>query len=93
MTRAKKPGGLADPTRLAPTDENGLIVVIIETPKGNRNKYAFDPEERVFALKKLLPAGMAFPYDFGFVLPPRAVTGILWMCWCSWMSRHSRGAS
>jgi hypothetical protein len=23
--------------------------------------------ERVFVLKKILPAGMAFPYDFGFV--------------------------
>jgi len=43
------------------------IQVVVETPKGSRNKYAFDPEQRVFALKKVLPAGMAFPYDFGFV--------------------------
>jgi len=43
------------------------IQVIIETPKGSRNKYAFDEKQRVFALKKVLPAGMAFPYDFGFV--------------------------
>jgi len=41
--------------------------VIVETPKNSRNKYAFDPEQHVFALKKVLPAGMAFPYDFGFV--------------------------
>src|SRR5579863_8338475 len=44
-----------------------ILIVVIETPKGSRNKYAFDPEERVFELKKVLPAGMAFPYDFGFV--------------------------
>jgi inorganic pyrophosphatase len=37
------------------------------TPKGSGNKYAFDPDERAFILKKVLPAGMSFPYDFGFV--------------------------
>ncbi len=62
-------GVLADPTRLQPLDpdEKELITVVVETPKGSRNKYAFDPKERVFRLKKVLPAGMIFPYDFGFV--------------------------
>jgi len=66
---SKRPPGLADPTRLPPfdSDDADLAVVIIETPKGSRNKYAYDPKERIFALKKVLPAGMAFPYDFGFV--------------------------
>jgi inorganic pyrophosphatase len=59
---------MADPTRLSPRNaEDGGTVVVIETPKGSRNKYAFDEEERVFQLKKVLPAGMNFPYDFGFV--------------------------
>jgi inorganic pyrophosphatase len=68
-TRTKRAARLADPTRLKAFDEADaeLVTVIIETPKGSRNKYAFDPEERIFALKKVLPAGMAFPYDFGFV--------------------------
>jgi inorganic pyrophosphatase len=68
-TRSKRKPGLADPTHLSAFDEEDaeLVTVIIETPKGSRNKYAFDPEERIFALKKVLPAGMAFPYDFGFV--------------------------
>jgi inorganic pyrophosphatase len=56
-------------------DEAALVTVIIETPKGSRNKYAFDPEERIFALKKVLPAGMAFPYDFGFVPSTRGGDG------------------
>src|SRR6478752_3252537 len=43
------------------------VRVVIETPKGSRNKYAFDSEDRTFSLKKVLPAGMGFPYDFGFV--------------------------
>src|ERR1700684_3818307 len=45
----------------------GLIQVIIETPANSRNKFAFDPQQGIFALKKVLPAGMVFPYDFGFL--------------------------
>jgi inorganic pyrophosphatase len=76
-SRSKRPPGLADPTRLPAVDSDnaGLTVVIIETPKGSRNKYAYDPAERIFALKKVLPAGMAFPYDFGFVPSTRGGDG------------------
>lgn len=67
--------GLADPSRLQPfnADDKGLLRVVIETPKGSRNKFAFDVKERAFHLKTVLPSGMAFPYDFGFV--PRTVGG------------------
>src|ERR1700759_2292775 len=59
---------LADPTRLRPMNKkDGLLQVIIETPAGSRNKFAFDPDQGIFALKKVLPAGMVFPYDFGFL--------------------------
>ena len=59
---------LADPTRLKPINKkDGLLTVIIETPAGSRNKFAFDPDQEIFALKKVLPAGMVFPYDFGFL--------------------------
>jgi len=59
---------LADPTKLVPIDKkSGMLQVIIETPAGSRNKFAFDPEQGVFALKAVLPAGMVFPYDFGFL--------------------------
>lgn len=49
------------------TGHGDAIQVVIETPKGSRNKYAYDPKVGLFRLKKVLPAGMAFPYDFGFV--------------------------
>jgi inorganic pyrophosphatase len=59
---------LADPTTLKPIDKNdGTLQVIIETPKGCHNKYSFDPDQEIFSLKKVLPAGMVFPYDFGFL--------------------------
>lgn len=59
---------LADPTQLKPIrKKDGLVQVIIETPAGSRNKFAFDPDQGIFTLKKVLPAGMTFPYDFGFL--------------------------
>ena len=66
---------LASPFDLQPFDSDDKIQVVIETPKGSRNKYAFDPELRIFSLKKVLPAGMTFPYDFGFVPSTKAEDG------------------
>jgi inorganic pyrophosphatase len=47
--------------------EAGSCRAIIETPKGNRGKYDYDPETDLFELAKMLPDGMSFPVDFGFV--------------------------
>ena len=71
---------LADPSKLKPFTKKGaesttgtakagdkLLQVIIETPKGCRNKYSFDEQQKIFVLKAALPAGMVFPYDFGFL--------------------------
>jgi inorganic pyrophosphatase len=67
---------LADPTQLKPVNkQDGLLQVIVETPAGSRNKFAFDPDRKIFALKKVLPAGMTFPYDFGFLPQTRAADG------------------
>jgi len=65
----KGKGVLSDPTQLNTSlgSARDGLQVIVETPKGSRNKYAFDPKQKVFQLKKVLPVGMAFPYDFGFV--------------------------
>jgi inorganic pyrophosphatase len=60
---------------LTPRDEDHAVRVVIETPKGSRNKYAFNEELGVFELRKVLPAGMAFPYDFGFVPSTRGGDG------------------
>src|SRR6266567_1296325 len=40
---------------------------IIETPKGFRNKFDYDPDSGLFMLGGLLPEGMMFPYNFGFI--------------------------
>ena len=38
---------------------------VIETPKGSRNKFDYDPDSNLFMLGGLLPEGMMF--DFGFI--------------------------
>lgn len=43
------------------------INVIIETPKGRRNKFDYEPDLGVFELAGVLPEGSVFPYDFGFI--------------------------
>ena len=76
----EKQKGMVDPTRLKPFTKKGdesttgvadsgdkLLQVIIETPRGCRNKYSFDETQKIFVLKAALPAGMGFPYDFGFL--------------------------
>src|ERR1700744_6361121 len=91
VSKSKKKGisqGLADPTTLKPftkksdesttgTAEGGdqLLQIVIETPKGCRNKYSFDAVQKAFVLKAALPSGMAFPYDFGFIPQTRADDG------------------
>ena len=57
----------ADPSTIDPYNEEKVLQVVIETPKNSRNKYAFDHDRHVIVLRKVLPAGMVFPYDFGFV--------------------------
>ena len=40
---------------------------VIETPKGRRTKFNYDAKARAFRIKTLLPDGMSFPLDFGFI--------------------------
>jgi inorganic pyrophosphatase len=47
--------------------DEGELNVIIETPKGSRNKFNYDEATGLFKLGGVLPAGAAFPFDFGFV--------------------------
>ncbi len=49
-------------------DEAGKTLhIVVETPKGSRYKYAYQPDSGLFLLKRILPPGTDFPVDFGFV--------------------------
>jgi inorganic pyrophosphatase len=47
--------------------DSGRLNVVVDTPKGSRNKYKFDEQHQLWRLSKVLPLGLLFPYDFGFV--------------------------
>jgi len=49
--------------------------VIVETPKGNRTKFAYDPETGLSLAKKLLAMSFAFPFPFGFFPSTEAEDG------------------
>lgn len=54
--------------KLNPFDrKSGNLNVVIDTPKGSRNKYAFDFEISAYKLKAVLPHGAVFPFDFGLI--------------------------
>lgn len=51
------------------------ITAIIETPGGSRLKFKPDKKLKCFRLHKILPAGMVFPFDFGFIPGTRGGDG------------------
>lgn len=55
--------------------DSGLVNVIVDTPKGSRNKFKYDEKLGLFRLGKVLPLGAYFPYDFGFIPSTRAEDG------------------
>ncbi len=48
-------------------ENNDHVNIIIESPFKSRNKFSFDPQLGLFKLTKVLPAGLAFPCDMGFI--------------------------
>ena len=50
-----------------PLREDGDVHVVVETPRGSRAKFAYDPKLETFALSKSLLTGLTYPHDWGFV--------------------------
>jgi len=62
--------------RLKPaSNDSNRVYVIIDTPKGSRNKFKWDEKLEVLKLSHVLTAGAAFPFDFGFVPGTRSADG------------------
>jgi inorganic pyrophosphatase len=51
------------------------VYVVIETPAGSRTKYKWEPKRKAYVASKVLPLGMAFPFDFGFIPDTKADDG------------------
>jgi inorganic pyrophosphatase len=56
-------------------DESGLVNVVIDTPRGSRNKYKIDEKLGMLKLSRILPEGHSFPFDFGSIPRTRAEDG------------------
>ena len=62
-------------SEISPFEGDGDVRIVIETPRGSRTKYSYDPECDCMQLSTVLPEGMVFPYDFGFVPATKAEDG------------------
>ena len=48
-------------------DESGAMRVVVESPRGSIVKLKFEPSLNAFRVKRALPHGLAYPFDWGFV--------------------------
>src|SRR3954469_6338073 len=60
---------------LPPFTDGGDLYVVVETPRGSRAKFAYDPRLESFALSKFLLTGLTYPNDWGFVPSTKADDG------------------
>ena len=51
------------------------IEVLVEIPKGSRNRYEFDPVHGRIRLDRMLPSSLQYPSDYGFVPETLAENG------------------
>jgi inorganic pyrophosphatase len=64
-----------DLIRLAPTDEEGRLRAVLESPQGSRHKLKYLADDQTFEVSTTLPAGMSMPFDFGFFPGTKAADG------------------
>ena len=53
----------------------GWLNVVVETPRGSTAKFKYDERAGVMRLSRPLPAGLCYPYDWGFMPSTRAADG------------------
>src|SRR5258708_3741186 len=62
-------------SNLPPFTEDGDVYVVVETPRGSRAKFDYDPKLKSFTLSKSLLTGLTYPHDWGFVPSTKADDG------------------
>ena len=58
-----------------PTGTPDQVHIVIDTPRGTRNKVKWDEKLEMFVLSHVLASGASFPYDFGFIPGTHAADG------------------
>ena len=54
-------------TDLSAYDEEGVLRVVVEAPKGSTVKITYEPELGTFRVSRGFPLGISYPYDWGFI--------------------------
>ena len=52
-----------------------VVEIVVEIPRGSRNKYEFDEEAEVFRLDRVLSSAVFYNFDYGFIDGTRAGDG------------------
>jgi inorganic pyrophosphatase len=52
-----------------------VVEVLVEVPKGSRNKYEWDPESERIKLDRVLYSSVHYPADYGFIIDTLAEDG------------------
>ncbi len=53
----------------------GIVEVVVEIPRGSRNKYEWDEHAGVFRLDRVLSSAVFYNFDYGFITGTRAGDG------------------
>src|SRR4051812_1872780 len=52
-----------------------IVEIVVEIPRGSRNKYEYDEETHVFRLDRVLSSAVFYNFDYGFIEGTRAGDG------------------
>jgi inorganic pyrophosphatase len=66
---------MTDFTNLPTWADQDHVYAVVETPRGSRAKLEFNPKLGAFMLIRPLLAGLAYPYDWGFIPSTKAEDG------------------
>ena len=53
-------------------DSAGCLNVVVESPRGSRIKFVFEPGTNTFLAERMLELGVTYPFDWGFICGTRA---------------------
>ena len=56
-------------------DFPGTVEIVVEIPRGSRNKYEYDEEAGVYRLDRVLSSAVFYNFDYGFIEGTRAGDG------------------
>jgi inorganic pyrophosphatase len=69
------PGQRNGGMKLADNKEQFIVTVMIEIPKGSRNKYEYDKDKKMLKFDRMLFSAVHYPSDYGFITDTLAEDG------------------